>query len=610
MKIRTKILLLLILGAIVPLSVSFIFADQILVKDFAANVRERAEIETEQLAGRSSDRITWMLEVVTMVVDAVPFENFAIQDLPQTLSIAYNQLSFATVVALLDENGKAVIAPYHPNQEYATHIKRPWVSGPELNAFAGSVPLKTALKVDLAMGPVYYSAQGAPRVVITKSVVADESRHWVLAIGVALDDLCSVISSSESQTNFVSESVLADGKGSFVCGGGSFQSDFVESKMEMPLKRRSITEHKDDNGGYFLIQEQIPVTGWRLFYRFSKEAALKKFYQIRKMLLIWMAICLLVAVGGAVVLSKGITAPIGNLAEVSKQVADGNYNRKIEVFTRDEIGDLSKTFNRMVDEIHTWNQELHNRVEEKTKALKEAQEQIIKTQKLAALGELGAGVAHEINNPLTGVVGNAQFLLQELDHDPTYRKILTDVVNNSRRVAQVVDDLLRFSQAQWGERMLPVSLEKILVRSVDFYLERFKERGVEVAWKHKDEDVTVYGIDRDLQLVTTSLIDNALNAVESRTGGQILFTLKKIEAGAVQLTIEDNGCGMDEATRLKAIDPFFTTHPPGRGNRGIGLTTVERIVDEHEAKMTIESEAGRGTRVSIYFASEITVSKS
>ena len=610
MKIRTKILLLLILGAIFPLSVSYIFADQILVDDFSRNVRERAVNETEQLAGRSNDRISWMLEVVTMVVDAVPFENFEAHNLPQALSITYNQLSFATVVALLDARGKAIVAPYRPTRELAGHVKRPWVSDSELNEFAGSVPLRTALKVELAMGPVYFSATGEPRVVITKSVVADEERHWILAIGVSLSDLCMVMAGTGAGADYVAETVLADGKGAFVCGGASFQQDFVSSKMQMPLKQRSVTEREDEVGGYFLIQEQIPVTGWRLFYRFSKEAALRKFYQIRKALLIWMLICLAMAIGGSIVLSRGITSPIARLVDVSKQVADGNYNRKIEVITRDEIGELSQTFNAMVDEIHTWNRELHNRVEEKTKALKEAQEQIIKTQKLAALGELGAGVAHEINNPLTGVVGNAQFLLQELEHDPTYRKILTDVVNNSRRVAQVVDDLLRFSQAQWGERMLPVSLEKILVRSVDFYLERFKEKGVEVAWKYKDEDVTVYGIERDLQLVTTSLIDNALKAVEAQAGGQILFTVRKIEAGAVQLTIEDNGCGMNETTRIKAIDPFFTTHPPGSGSRGIGLTTVQRIVDEHEAKMTIESTPGRGTLVTVYFASQISVSKS
>ncbi|MBN2530069.1 MAG: sensor histidine kinase [Deltaproteobacteria bacterium] len=609
MKIRTKILLLLILGAIVPLSISYIFADQILVNDFSKSIRERAENDSAQLAGRTNDRISWMLEVVTMVVDAVPFENFAREDLPQALGICYNQLSFATVVTILDENGRAIIAPYRPTKEFALDASRPWVSDSELSEFANSVPLKAALKAELALGPVYYSAVGDPRVVVAKNVVSDD-RKWVLAIGVSLKDLCSVLELSEADTTYVSESVLADGKGSFICGGGSFQNNFVASKMQMPLNRRSVTEHEDDVGGYFLIQEQIPVTGWRLFYRFSKEVALKKFYQIRKALLAWMAICLLAAIGGGFVLARGITAPIARLAEVSRTVAEGNYDRKIELVSNDEIGALSTSFNRMVDEIHSWNQELHNRVEEKTKALKEAQEQIVKTQKLAALGELGAGVAHEINNPLTGVVGNAQFLLQELEHDPTYRKILTDVVNNSRRVAQVVDDLLRFSQAQWGEKMLPVSLEKILVRSVDFYLERFKEKGVEVAWKYKD-DVMVHGIERDLQLVTTSLIDNALNAVEIHhgKGAQILFTVRKIAEGAVQMTIEDNGCGMDETTRLKAVDPFFTTHPPGRGNRGIGLTTVQRIVDEHEAKMTIESEPGRGTLVSIYFASEITVSK-
>lgn len=602
MKIRTKILLLLILGAIVPLSVSYIFADQIIARDFSRNLRERAENEATQLTERANERIDWTLEVVTMVIDAIPFENFEIADLPQALNITYNQLSFSTMVALLDSNGKAIVPPFRPTKEIAQHTNRAYVDESELNEFANNVPLSASLKAELAMGPVYRASNDDPRVVITKSIDTGREQRWVLAIGVSLEELCN---NFVGNANNASESALVDSRGAFICGGG-ISAKLINEQVKSKIKKRKVNEHETEAGSFFLVQENVPVTGWRIFHQYSKAAAMKNFFQIRRALLIWMGICLLAAVVGGFVLSKGITTPIGRLASISKRVADGNYDKKIDIISQDELGELSKSFNKMVDEIHMWNKELNHRVHEKTKALKDAQEQIIKTQKLAALGELGAGVAHEINNPLTSVVGNAQFLLSELDDNPTYREILMDVVNNSRRVAQVVDDLLRFSQAQWGEKLLSVDLEKVLIRSVDLYIERFKEKEVEVAWQHKDE-ATVFGIERDLQLVTTSLLDNALKAVDQ--GGQILFIIKKIEQGAVQLGIQDNGVGMDEATRLKCTDPFFTTSPSGSSSRGIGLTTVQRIVEEHEANMTIESTPGVGTLVSIYFSSEVKVSK-
>lgn len=604
MKIRTKILLLLLLGALVPLSVSYFFADQIIYKDFSRNLQQRAENDAAQIVARTDDRIDWMLEVVTMVVDAVPFENLSETELPQALNITYNQLTFATMVALLDSNGKAVVPPYRPTTEIAAHARRAYVSDKEMSRFANNVPFDASLKATLAIGPVYFSESKTPRIVVTKSISIGENHQWVLAIGVSLENLCDVVAGSASNESV--DTALADSSGTSVCGKSESAIYDIPAMMQTKVRIRKVTEHKVEGTEYFLVQARVPTTGWRIFYQYSKTAAFEKFYQIRKAVFIWIGICLVAALVGAFFLARGITAPIGKLATASSRVADGNYDKKIEEITKDELGDLSISFNRMVDEIQTWNKELHDRVNDKTKALKEAQEQIVKTQKLAALGELGAGVAHEINNPLTAVVGNAQLLLQELEHSSGHRDIILDIVNNSRRVAEVVDDLLRFSQAQWGETMLPVSIEKVMIKSVDLYLERFKEKEIEVAWKQKD-DVNVFGIERDLQIVATSLLDNALKAIGQ--GGQILFTLRKIEQGAILWAIEDNGTGMDETTRIKAIDPFFSTHPPGMGSRGIGLTTVQRILDEHEAKMTIESSPGHGTIISIYFASEISVSK-
>jgi signal transduction histidine kinase len=539
-----------------------------------------------------------------MVVQALPFENFTRMDLPQALVIPYRQLTYAKVVALIDENGKSVVPPFYPDRDEAEEMGRPFVSNAELQRFSRSIPLKGALSASLGLGPVYLADNGDPGMVIASRVMSESGSPLVLAVGVSLNAICRVV---DSQKKPGITAVLLDSNGNNICSN----SDHVLKKNQnlkiiQSLANKSVTSYTQGKTGYFAAKAMVELPGWSVFYRINKNVVFADLFKLRRAIGLWVLLCLAIAIAGSFILSKGITGPISYFVNATAQVADGNYKNTINMRGSDEFGQLADAFNKMVVEIDTWSRELNRRVEEKTGELSQAQEQIVKTQKFAALGELGAGVAHEINNPLTGVIGNAQLLLGEVDDDESKRELVLEIVNNSRRVADVVDALLRFSQQQWGETMVPVSLKKIIIKSLDMYLERLKEKKIEIAWRSK-ENVEVIGVERELQIVCFALLDNAIAAVEP--GGRITFDVRKIEGGAVLLSVADNGCGMSKEESLRAIDPFYTKSPEKQGAMGIGLTTVQRIVDEHEAKLSIWSKEGEGTNIKIYFAGNVKVSK-
>ncbi len=174
-------------------------------------------------------------------------------------------------------------------------------------------------------------------------------------------------------------------------------------------------------------------------------AAMEPVISSMKITVVWIGMAILIAIFGGVVLARGVSRPISELEEASRRIAGGDYERALEINSRDEVGSLARSFNKMTDEIRAWNVELTERVDGRTRELKQAQEQIVRSQKLAAVGELGAGVAHEINNPLTGVVGLAQLLRAEAELGSETAETLDDIIVNGKRVADVVNELLRYS---------------------------------------------------------------------------------------------------------------------------------------------------------------------
>jgi signal transduction histidine kinase len=352
--------------------------------------------------------------------------------------------------------------------------------------------------------------------------------------------------------------------------------------------------------------DRVPITGWRLVVEQTEAAVMAPVTRSTRWILMWAGIVLVLAIAGGVLLSQGLTGPLAELEQASREIAAGAYDRVLAVRSNDEVGGLARSFNRMTAEIRAWNAELKSRVEARTRELKEAQQQVLQSQKLAAVGELGAGVAHEINNPLTGVIGLAQLARADAAPGSELAATLDEILANARRVAEVVDALLRFTQSQVSPDMTPVDPRRILDQVVTMYANRLEERGIRVEWR-VEPGCVLPAVESDLRVALGHLVDNAVRAMPG--GGRLGLAVSRVEGGAVRLDVADDGVGMTEEVRLRAADPFFSTEPPGSGCRGLGLWIASNVAEEHGGRIVLESVEGRGTTATLYLPGKVALSK-
>jgi len=598
------LLLLLTLGVMVPVLLSHFFSARSVAASMDSLIRQELSNGATVAASRIDDRMRWMVDGLGLVIESVPFESFPRQKLHDTLAIPYRQLSGATMVALLDERGKAVAQPYRPGDEEARLLGRERVTDADVQTFAKSVPLDLSLKAHVAIGPIHSSSEGTPRVVAAASFpVAGTEERWVLAVEYSLSSVCEMLLDGEMGE----EAELVDGRGYSLCerwGDAPARATDAEDLLEAEIGVREVAR---EHGAVLRAVDEVDLTGWRVSIVQKKTEVMAPVREALTVTAVWVGVAILIAAIGGMILARGLSGPISDLEAAARKVAAGDYDQKLRAGSRDEIGNLASAFNSMSEEIRAWNAELTDRVEEKTRELKEAQAQILQTQKLAAVGELGAGVAHEINNPLTGVIGEAQLLKAEAEPGSQTAASLDEIITSARRVAEVVHELLRYSQTRISPDMRPVDLKEVLEKSVWMFEGRFEENGIRVAWE-AEAGCQVNGIEDDLRIAMNNILENALKAMPE--GGEIRLEVARVEGGAVRVTVRDEGVGMTSEERERALDPFFTTAAPGSGSRGLGLATVHRVVESHEGRIVIDSQVGKGTSVTLFLPGHLRISKS
>jgi len=217
------------------------------------------------------------------------------------------------------------------------------------------------------------------------------------------------------------------------------------------------------------------------------------------------------------------------------------------------------------------------------------QEQLRKTERIAELGTLASGMAHEIGTPMNVILGRAEYLLQRTA-DERMKKGLATIVTQVERITKVMNQLLAFARRRTPERRA-VDLGEIVDDSLELFQERIAHSRIEVE-KSIEADVPAVSADRDqLIQVLINLVVNSLHAMPE--GGRLRLSLDR-EGGHVRLGVSDTGHGMPEETRSKVFDPFFTTKDFGKGT-GLGLTVVKGIIEEHGGTIAVESAVDKGT---------------
>ena len=301
------------------------------------------------------------------------------------------------------------------------------------------------------------------------------------------------------------------------------------------------------------------------------------------------------------------------LAAGSRQIASGNLETRIEKDSNDELGDLAQAFNSMAasldgaraqilaqtNEIMLWNQTLEKRVEDGTRELRQAQDLLLRSRALAALGELGAGVAHEINNPLAGVLGIAQLMLADLPPSHPARSMAQDIEAQALRIRKIVSNLLRFAQRQAGEDAKPLDLSRVLDDAIELCgPSDLAAAGIVVMRRYANPTPAVRGNAVQLQEAFIQLIRNARVAMDR--GGKLTLATSVPDDELVRVTIADTGHGISAEHLPRIFDPFFTTKSDWAGI-GMGLSVVHKTIEDHGGSIEVESDVDQGTTFMLTF---------
>lgn len=253
----------------------------------------------------------------------------------------------------------------------------------------------------------------------------------------------------------------------------------------------------------------------------------------------------------------------------------------------------------MQESLRKWNEELEAKVLERTEQLKETQKQLIQAEKLATIGVLAGGVAHEINNPLTAVLTNAQILKMNADKDDLESIQLIEA--GAKRCQEIIQKIMKYARKPLGpEKAEVVNLNDVIDDAIAFLRYQIEQENVEIKVQKNEAAPFVQANGNELEQVLTNLILNAKDAVKdvNRPGKIEIKTL--VQNGTTGFSVSDNGHGISDANLSKIFDPFFTTKDVGKGT-GLGLAVTYGIVKKYNGQIDVSSKVGKGTTFVVMF---------
>ena len=325
-----------------------------------------------------------------------------------------------------------------------------------------------------------------------------------------------------------------------------------------------------------------------------------------------------VGIGAAFVIlftRRFVASPIQQLIAGTKAVSAMELDRPIDVGTArgtQELDELVDSFNRMrerlkfaIAELNDMQQTLETKVDERTQQLKAAQNKLVQSDRLATLGQLAASVAHEINNPISGVL-NLSMLLERLmasgnypvGREAEFRKYLGLISAETARVGRIVSDLLAFSRRSKPHRA-PADLNRLVQTTIGLVDHKLKLISAEVVLDLQPGLPLVECDSSQIQQVILNLVLNGAQAMQARGGGKLIIRTRLVAHDeTVELAVQDNGEGIAPENLSKIFDPFFTTKVEGKGV-GLGLAVLYGIVKAHEGEVEVVSRPHEGTTFTV-----------
>ncbi|MCP3175782.1 MAG: sensor histidine kinase [Desulfuromonadales bacterium] len=323
-----------------------------------------------------------------------------------------------------------------------------------------------------------------------------------------------------------------------------------------------------------------------------------------QIVLLTVFVLLLVSLSLAFLTHKLVNVPVNRLLYHTRRLADGELDSRVSTVPSDEIGELALAFNDMAQnlqkaqrELKEWANTLEVKVEERTARIQSMQSKLVRSEKLATIGELVAGIAHEINNPLTGILMYASMLESDPRLDAGLKDDLSVVVRETQRCAEIVRGLLGFSRESIPQKRAE-SINSVMERTLALIERQADFQNIRISREYGEGLPQVLIDHNQLEQVFMNILINASQAMEGKGGGSLSITTGvESEGRGVFVRIADTGCGIPEKNLARIFDPFYTTKE-NRGT-GLGLSVSYGIVENHGGQIEVSSQEGKGTTFTI-----------
>lgn len=300
-------------------------------------------------------------------------------------------------------------------------------------------------------------------------------------------------------------------------------------------------------------------------------------------------VVLIVSLLAAVLLARGVSRPLTELAASARAIGQGRLDGPIPDLTGGEMGELAGAFKSM-----------QSSLADRDARLQEAQDALMQSEKMSALGQLAAGITHEVKNPIAGITGFAQLCLKIAPEGSPLTTHLKLIERESKRAKEILDNLLRFSRMEKVE-MLPLEPNTVVAESLKLVAHQLQIQKVQVSTHYAEGLPHFMGNLSQLQQVIMNLTMNASQAMQPK-GGRLQVSTSSDKDGRVIIEVKDEGRGIKPEDRSRLFTPFFSTKKKGEGT-GLGLSVSYGIIKQHQGEIRVWSQVGVGTIFYLYLPS-------
>ncbi len=599
MTVRRRLTLIILLVALAPLGLSAFFSLRLHNQAYDTKLTELRVSAAERGASITNVLVDAHRRTLQGLLRSIDWQALSAKEQVGAVWMLYLQDDVLASVALFDDEGVRVGDSAHRidarDEMIAGH---PLLSASELVSISALLPMDRARALGSAMGAPRILPGKAPLVPIAFATrVEDGDSAWVVGVSLSLDGVCAELDEAHPRGTSIA---LVDAMGVILCASDADAGHRVGADLQALLGTTSTSEYRNTSGVATLIAQARTNLGWHVIVREPSSLAMAPARRIAVQMLFWIGIGLLGAVAAGLILAKSINRPITLLAEGAKALEAGNLEHRIPLRGRDEFGALSNTFNSMADEIAEWNRELRQRVKQQTQDLEQAQQQLLDSQKQAAVATLGAGIAHEINNPLTGVLSMVQIARNKIAQQEGQESLvamLEKAEEQAKRIGEIVQRMNSLAQDHSGPTQR-LSLGEIVEESIVLLRDELTRADVIVKNTVPADAAMVQGRASEIQEVVTELMRNAIRAMKD--GPKRVLTLHTELPGneLVALEIRDTGHGIEEQDLNKVFEPFFTSKHDWE-SKGLGLALARRVVEGACGSIRLRNNEGDGVSVRV-----------